>query len=320
MIRNTLLFFVFLAFSISKSFAIEWFPKGATWYYETVYWVETHYGYLKIEVVGDTLIQNKQVSILDRTYVSALVSNNTTIYKDIPLYLFFEEGKVYQWINDEFVTVYEFFLPKGASHPVNGYTYEGNPIYAKVDSVWSKTINGRILSAFSIMDTVAVDNEYGCILVEAPSVFEKLGSVYNFFQVITPCGAIDHITDVQSLRCYYDPEIGSVTVKDLQSPGPPLHYATCDTIVPYYRVGVTESLSVLAKIYPNPAEDVLNIFISNEEKLTKAEIFVPDGRIAQTIHRIDSGKIDVSRLQNGVYILLITSEKGTQYYSRFIKK
>lgn len=295
-----------------------WFAKGATWYYETFYPVETHYGYLKMEVIKDTVIQNKIVSVIDREYISAWRSDDTLVHRAEPLYMYAAEGIVYQWINNEFFIIYEFFtVPKGKI-PVRGNTYNGEMAYASIDKVWSIVLNGRKLNAFSVSDTVLVDGFNGCVTVDAPAIFEKIGSVYNFFPVVAPCHAVDWVPEAQNLRCYYDYETGWLTAEDLQSPAH-LYYLSCDTIIPFVRVGTQAKTFDKINIYPNPAEGILNVSISDATSLTKAEIFSLDGRIVLTIHHFNSGKIDVSRLEKGAYILLATSKDGKQYYAKFTK-
>jgi hypothetical protein len=70
-------------------------------------------------------------------------------------------------------------------------------------------------------------------------------------------------------------------------------------------------------VYPNPASDVL-IVILKGNKEEKAEIYNMEGRkVMETIIGNGKGRIDISNLQSGNYILTV---KGVELSAKFIKK
>jgi|GEM_PF-2895442 len=71
------------------------------------------------------------------------------------------------------------------------------------------------------------------------------------------------------------------------------------------------------QIYPNPATDFINI--KSTAKIRSAEIFDMSGKTVKSINRITDGKIAVSELVKGTYLLQIQTEKGTETL-KFIKK
>jgi phenolic acid decarboxylase len=53
-------------------------------------------------------------------------------------------------------------------------------------------------------------------------------------------------------------------------------------------------------VYPNPAK--YELYIRSDSPVEKVEIYSPSGRLVASEHRFN-GKIDVSRLSEGVYVL-----------------
>lgn len=70
-------------------------------------------------------------------------------------------------------------------------------------------------------------------------------------------------------------------------------------------------------LYPNPAENTLHISTSSE--IEKIEITNLIGQTLYTSTKADADQINVANLESGVYLMTITSNKGTTT-KRFIKK
>lgn len=74
-------------------------------------------------------------------------------------------------------------------------------------------------------------------------------------------------------------------------------------------------------IFPNPANDVLNITNINEVKNARLTITDVMGKIFITqVVSNQNEAINVSGLANGVYMVIITTEEGNTFASKFIKK
>lgn len=72
-------------------------------------------------------------------------------------------------------------------------------------------------------------------------------------------------------------------------------------------------------IYPNPANDVLNIESKNNIEITSINIYNTLGQlIVDVVHAKDVSKVDVSNLQAGNYFIRINSDKGTTN-AKFVK-
>lgn len=73
----------------------------------------------------------------------------------------------------------------------------------------------------------------------------------------------------------------------------------------------------VVSVYPNPVSDILNVSLKGNKE-EKAEIYNMEGRkVMEAVVGNGNGRIDVSRLQTGDYILTI---KGIELSTKFIKK
>lgn len=75
-------------------------------------------------------------------------------------------------------------------------------------------------------------------------------------------------------------------------------------------------------IFPNPAEDFLSILVSDKfQGEYSGRIMDINGKLVQKYHIINNGKIDISNLPNGVYILeLFQASSKLSFKKKFIKK
>ena len=83
-------------------------------------------------------------------------------------------------------------------------------------------------------------------------------------------------------------------------------------------IGINELDDKKIKIYPNPVQNELFVELENE-RITKMNIVDISGKLIKTISNTNSKHIDVSSLNQGIYILEIYSESGISN-TRFIKQ
>lgn len=69
-------------------------------------------------------------------------------------------------------------------------------------------------------------------------------------------------------------------------------------------------------IFPNPTLDYLTV--NTNEKINKASIYTINGSLVQTLNTLDN-KINVSNLSQGMYILMVQTDKGITQ-NKFIKE
>lgn len=89
-----------------------------------------------------------------------------------------------------------------------------------------------------------------------------------------------------------------------------------DTI-PETPEGTKEISSNLFSLYPNPAQDFLNIKLKSGLEASTATVFSVDGKMLKTAS--NTNRISVSDLTNGIYILQVESE-GETMMKKFLKK
>jgi hypothetical protein len=97
-----------------------------------------------------------------------------------------------------------------------------------------------------------------------------------------------------------------------------------------YNINITDGKSVLSgndidldannyRIYPNPVHNELNIEANGQEDFT-IELFNMNGqKLVETTYMLSGGQLDVSKLQNGVYVLQLKT-KDEVVMKRFVKK
>ena len=73
------------------------------------------------------------------------------------------------------------------------------------------------------------------------------------------------------------------------------------------------------KIYPNPANNVLNINAVANIDMKLAQIYDLNGRLINTV-TLTSSTIDIQSLANGTYILMLRDSNGKDYSQKFIKE
>jgi Secretion system C-terminal sorting domain len=81
------------------------------------------------------------------------------------------------------------------------------------------------------------------------------------------------------------------------------------------------SMSSNLNLYPNPANSIINFEISNSSSTNfKAEIYDIQGRLIENLNIDDnSTSIDISNLENGIYVLVLRNEENT-FTKKFIKE
>jgi len=95
--------------------------------------------------------------------------------------------------------------------------------------------------------------------------------------------------------------------------------AATETIIVTSTAGLNDLTNDMIRIYPNPTDQLLNIEILGSTILKHIEIISMMGASVQT-NASDLKSIDVSNLETGSYLIILTTEDGTRLTSRFIKK
>ena len=72
-------------------------------------------------------------------------------------------------------------------------------------------------------------------------------------------------------------------------------------------------------VYPNPANDVINIKFSNNMQIQNAQVYDLSGRLVFDA-AVNNQVIDVKSLSSGSYILKVKNNTGQQFTQKFLKK
>jgi hypothetical protein len=178
----------------------EWAPKGATWYYNASssdYWKE---GFIKIEYIGDTIIEQKKCKLLQEQIItydyifhevdSGVGSTQITYYENNILYF-------YRF--NTFFKIFDFNASIGDSWKIP--SFENRPQcdstgYVIVDSIGSTIINSDTLKYLSL--SIKQGSQLGYI----GRAIEKIGSLTWMYPVYIAC--YFDAGGGSGLRCYKD--------------------------------------------------------------------------------------------------------------------
>lgn len=164
---------------------------------------------------------------------------------------------------------------------------------------------------------------------------DVVSSVDTYGTLITPAGTFTDILRVFVQQDYEDDPIGSPQVSEYEvevyhyyKAG--IHYPVMvstwiianfqlQSSIQYTEIpagtGINESNFIDVAVYPNPTTDVLNV-IGDEFKNATYEVM---NALGQTVSAgiLTAGKVDVSELNIGMYVLKATTTSGESGVSRF---
>ena len=77
------------------------------------------------------------------------------------------------------------------------------------------------------------------------------------------------------------------------------------------------------RLYPNPASNVLYVDILNDDENVSVQIMSIDGKVvlAEQMNAFDAANgIDINRLANGIYTVVVNTESINQAFRLIVKK
>lgn len=91
-----------------------------------------------------------------------------------------------------------------------------------------------------------------------------------------------------------------------------------DTMASNNEIGPLEDI----QIFPNPADDILNVVLPNQYLAGKLEIFDPSGKnlYSEAIIKQDVHIVPVANLSNGLYLVVISDQNGNSLTKKWIKR
>ena len=224
----------------SNASSQEWFPSGASWYYNQIILFQGEtYNYF--EVTGDTTILGKACKIISGGCSCGIPNVGGFLYE--------EDDKVYAYNNDadSFRVLYDFNLVVGDT-----LIFEGDPEGAGDGMFLIDSITYIQLGPLNLR--VQHITHLSFFVVWGDKIIERIGSNGCLYP---QDGVCDPLTG--GLRCYEDPEIGLINFQDPPRP--------CD----YNSTAITPVEVKRLEVYPNPVSDIL--YIESEKVIKEIEIY-----------------------------------------------
>lgn len=286
---KTLTIITLLLISISLN-AQVFAPDEAVWYYSYDPDVTLDDGYQKIEVVGDTLINEKMCKILQRTNIGYSHWDQKYYEIDAGKILLYEEDSVVYFKKDSlFHVLYDYSAKAGDSfYSISLISSCNEPFLVEIDSITTIDFDGVPLKKFHI-------GEYYYL--------EKIGYPDYMFRFQIPCEPLTGPHYPGPLRCYFDNSVGNLSTDIVSS---------CDYITSSNQIRLNNNS---IKIYPNPSQrqESINIEIS-DENVKKIAIYNSIGQLIKNHNIIDNNNATISIENSGNYIVCFKDKNDKIVY------
>lgn len=308
---KTQFLFIAILFTFTSK-AQTWFPIGTTWYYDQVSIdnAENH-GYIKYEVVSDTLIDTIQAQVVS---IEAYDFDGTKSQNDSSLIVYEKNEKVYHYNdNDQFELRYDFSLGLGDTSEVKRTLTDcNNSSPLVVDSIWVDTLDGQTFNAHRV--TFSYEVVFGIKFDYSEIVYQGIGTIQkNALTSTIQCANIDAVINQSPLRCY-SVNGNTYHTNDWIENGETF---PCDTLINKDQLNSYE-ISTQVKMYPNPIQNKLNIQL--DQKVKSLEIINTQGQIVlQESNPQKLININTSQLKKGVYFVNLTQFDQQRISLKIIK-
>jgi len=275
-----------------------WFENGASWHYRYGEGMEARTaGYEKLEVTGDTVINNTDYRIINRIRV---YSNEVMLELD-NLYLRYdsEKDQVYRYIDSSEYLLYDFSADKGDTIIVKAISGGGDISFCHlfVDSIRIELFSDSIQRRVQYLTDIQSDRFYF-----AGKIIEGIGSVF-FLLPIDVLGCDAGCAD--DLRCYQDSKV-VITNPNIE----------CEGLVTssYQEFSVLDEI----KVYPNPALDLL--YLESKNTISTVTILDLNGSeiYQKPVDCLLKTNIEIQTLASGMYLIQVLFEDGHSVARTFL--
>lgn len=281
---------------------LKWAPPGSIWYYSSIESLgPSRIGYLVVETIGDTIVQDIEMSILRFTRFTTqgsmeVESRELTFEKD---------SIVYIWKWDQPNVLYDFTKKPGEHHTIigHGINFCGEDSLGSIviDSIGTEEING-------------IESHYYYSTPTDTSKWQlrwKTNSRYGnqLFMFASPyCDIEDMPFYAGPLRCYFDNEVGWVHIFGV----------TCDSLI-IVNVTPTKMFEDF-NIFPNPSNKniIVESIYCSDENPRFYKIVDSEGReLGSGILNSNRTFLSTDDVPAGIFLLQIT--KPNSDYNQVIK-
>ncbi len=282
--KNLLLFLFFLSFSFTSIFSQKYTDTTSKRTYTAHDSGGNYqYGYRVVKIIKDTFLAGRMV----QQYRAFNYRQNDPV-ATANYYIYQSGDTVYQFINqtNKYEVKFIFNLNQGDTtklFPVDGFT--ARPYY--VDTVFNIQIDGFILKQYEFK-VISSSSLHPSI-----TIVDRIGFInfFNFNVLSNPGG-----TKYTKLRCYSDSSLDT-------------NYNNYPCTFIAYNDLKENSLNSIIQLYPNPAQQILQIN-SGELQIEGMNLFTIQGKeIPVFINQ--NNQLDVSSLPQGVYLLQVKTSLGT---------
>ncbi|MFY9310883.1 MAG: T9SS type A sorting domain-containing protein [Bacteroidia bacterium] len=290
---------IIIVLSVSTSLSLysqTWCPAGATWYYTDA--SADWYGYSKLTYINDTVINSTTCKKISHYYDGTGIFGSVSGYRN-PYFTYEQNGVVYlynnRYGNNKFDTLFNTNAQIGNRwrFPLVDTACADSTYFVEVLNTGTKNIQGFNLNWLYVkigpLD-YSGNQTFGYVL---DTMVERLGYRYDDID-FAPCYGSTAEGVHGGLRCYSDTTFGS--------------YSTGITSACDYITSIDESQldKREVKIYPNPANDKLNVVVDLKPSETGIiEIADIVGKL-QNSHILNRNnnitEISIGNLNKGVYI------------------
>jgi len=286
---TTILIFCIL---FGKIYGQQFAPNSAVWNY-TYNWSFFNMGYMKLTVIGDTLIQGKSCKIIQKRNIGHNSQFNTNYNLiDGYEYVYSDTDKVYYYRFNKFFTLYDFGATPGTSWIIACENYLNHDSLSKIiiDSVDIETINTVNLR------TLYLHTDSGSAGFLGMKMVEKIGCLNWMFPVNLFIIGPDY---PEPLRCYYDDSLGLIQYI----------LVSCDTL--YNGFNEVNHFDYKIKLYPNPVNSISTLeWNGNNGKTFTLIIYNYLGeKIKIVTTKSQAIEINKSDFLKGIYFYRLTSNK-----------
>lgn len=284
--------------------AQNWVLPNATWHYD--YWTIGSEGFVKIEHVGDSVIQNKSTMVFKSTrYDFQMNQFGTWFLAGIQLYdsnyVYAEGDTVFYLQNNQFQKLFDFSKNAGESYTI-GFTDGGE--FCNTTS----TVN---------VSNVGVDNlGYQFLTLSSPPTSDLRieygnynsrfgGGSFLFPQRYYNCDSMVIIDfPIYTFKCFQDDGMFfNPSGED------------CEYLLTY--LGLEHLYEWNTSLYPNPTSDKLTIV--SDTDFTEIKIVDTKGNLVWKDDEKLTKNLDVSFLNPGMYIIVLSGASNEAHNYRFVK-
>lgn len=272
-------------------------PDEAIWYYSYDPDITLDDGYQKIEVVGETLVNDKMCKILQRLNIGYSYWYQEYYEIDAGKIFIYEEDSVVYFKKDSlFHILYDFSAKAGDSfYSISLISSCNEPFLVEIDSITTIDFDGVPLKKFHMGDYYYL---------------EKIGYPDYMFQFQIPCEPITGPHYPGPLRCYFDNVVGNLSTNIVSG---------CDYITSANGQKLTNKL---IKVYPNPSHSQESIRIEIFDRNIKGFIIYNSlGQKLRNFNKTDEESTFISIKNPGSYIIgFIDNNDNIIYREKIIIK